>query len=55
MDKRQLLHKFHDFPQGFIINNLTPGSFEKKLYAMYLSYLPNYWIRRNRIPTSSWL
>ena len=35
-----LLHKFHDFPQDFIINSLTPGSFEKKLYAMYLSYLP---------------
>lgn len=36
----ELLHKFHDFPQDFIINSLTPGSFEKKLYAMYLSYLP---------------
>ena len=36
----ELLHKFHDFPQDFIINHLTPGSFEKKLYAMYLSYLP---------------
>lgn len=35
-----LLHKFHDFPQDYIINNLTPDSFEKKLYAMYLSYLP---------------
>lgn len=35
-----LLHQFHDFPNTFIINNLTPGSFEKKLYAMYLSYLP---------------
>ena len=35
-----LLHKFHDFPQNYIINSLTPGSFEKKLYAMYLSYLP---------------
>jgi len=35
-----LLHKFHDFPQDYIINSLTPGSFEKKLYAMYLSYLP---------------
>ena len=34
------LHQFHDFPQDYIINNLTPGSFEKKLYAMYLSYLP---------------
>lgn len=36
----ELLHSFHDFPQDFIINSLTPGSFEKKLYAMYLSYLP---------------
>ena len=36
----ELLHKFHDFPQDFIINSLTPGTFEKKLYAMYLSYLP---------------
>ena len=36
----ELLHKFHDFPQNFIMSSLTPGSFEKKLYAMYLSYLP---------------
>lgn len=36
----ELLHKFHDFPQNYIIHTLTPGSFEKKLYAMYLSYLP---------------
>ena len=36
----ELLHQFHDFPQNFIINNLATGSFEKKLYAMYLSYLP---------------
>lgn len=36
----ELLHKFHDFPQDFIMSSLTPGSFEKKLYAMYLSYLP---------------
>jgi UDP-2-acetamido-2,6-beta-L-arabino-hexul-4-ose reductase len=34
-----LLHKFHDFPQDYIINSLTPGSFEKKLYAMYLSVI----------------
>lgn len=36
----EILHRFHDFPQDFVINSLTPGSFEKKLYAMYLSYLP---------------
>ena len=35
-----LLHKFHDFPQDYVISHLTPGSFEKKLYAMYPSYLP---------------
>ena len=35
-----LLHKFHDFPQAYIINSLMPGSFEKKLYSMFLSYLP---------------
>ena len=36
----ELLHCFHDFPTDYIIYDLTPGSFEKKLYAMYLSYLP---------------
>ena len=36
----ELLHRFHDFPNDYIIHNLTPGSFEKKLFAMYLSYLP---------------
>ena len=36
----ELLHKFHDFPQDYIMSPLVPGSFEKKLYAMYLSYLP---------------
>lgn len=36
----ELLHRFHDFPEDFIIPTLAPGSFDKKLYAMYLSYLP---------------
>ncbi len=36
----ELLHRFHDFPRDFIIKGLTPGTFEKKLYSMYLSYLP---------------
>lgn len=36
----KLLHFFHDFPADFIIPKLTAGSFEKKLHAMYLSYLP---------------
>lgn len=35
-----LLHQFHDFPTNFIIPKLEAGSFEKKLHAMYLSYLP---------------
>ena len=35
-----LLHQFHDFPADFIIPKLEAGSFEKKLHAMYLSYLP---------------
>lgn len=35
-----LLHKFHDFLQDYIMSPLVNGSFEKKLYAMYLSYLP---------------
>lgn len=35
-----LLHSFHDFPTNFIVPKLEAGSFEKKLHAMYLSYLP---------------
>ena len=35
-----LLRKFRDFPSDFTVPLLTPGSFEKKLHAMYLSYLP---------------
>ena len=35
-----LLHQFHDFPADFIVPKLEAGSFEKKLHAMYLSYLP---------------
>ena len=33
-----LLHKFHD--EGICVPDLTPGSFEKKLYSMYISCLP---------------
>jgi len=36
----ELLHKFQDFPQDFFVPRLEAGSFEKKLHAMYLSYLP---------------
>ena len=35
-----MLHRFHDFPADRIIPKLEQGSFEKKLHAMYLSYLP---------------
>ena len=33
-----LLFKFHD--EGIFVPNLEPDSFEKKLYSMYMSYLP---------------
>ena len=36
----ELLHIFHDQPQNLIMPQIAPGSFEKKLYSMYLSYLP---------------
>lgn len=36
----ELLQKFHDFPQDYFVPRLDAGSFEKKLHAMYLSYLP---------------
>ena len=36
----ELLHKFHDFPENFFVPSLMDGGFEKKLHAMYLSYLP---------------
>ena len=36
----ELLHMFHDQPQTLIMPQIAPGSFEKKLYSMYLSYLP---------------
>ena len=35
-----LLHQFHDFPKNYFVPMLANGSFEKKLHAMYLSYLP---------------
>ena len=35
-----LLNSFHDQPNTIMIPDLTPGSFEKKLYSMYISYLP---------------
>ena len=34
------LHSFHDQPQTLMMPRIAPGSFEKKLYSMYLSYLP---------------
>ncbi len=35
-----LLHTFHDQPKTLIMPAIPSGSFEKKLYSMYLSYLP---------------
>ncbi len=34
------LHTFHDQPKTLIMPQIAPGSFEKKLYSMYISYLP---------------
>ncbi len=36
----ELLHTFHDQPQTLVMPEIPNGSFEKKLYSMYLSYLP---------------
>lgn len=35
-----LLHVFHDQPENLVMPAIPFGSFEKKLYSMYLSYLP---------------
>lgn len=35
-----LLNKFHDQPQTLVMPEIPNGSFEKKLYSTYLSYLP---------------
>ena len=36
----ELLNLFHDQPRTLMIPEIASGSFEKKLYSMYLSYLP---------------
>lgn len=36
----ECLKKFHDQPKTLVIPEIPDGSFEKKLYSMYLSYLP---------------
>ena len=36
----ECLNKFHDQPSTLIMPAIALGSFEKKLYSMYLSYLP---------------
>lgn len=36
----ECLHRFHDQPKTLVIPEIPNGSFEKKLYSMYLSYLP---------------
>lgn len=35
-----LLNTFHNQPKTLVMPTISPGSFEKKLYSMYLSYLP---------------
>ena len=36
----ECLHVFHDQPQTLVMPSIPYESFEKKLYSMYLSYLP---------------
>lgn len=36
----ECLNTFHDQPRSLMMPTITNGSFEKKLYSMYLSYLP---------------
>ena len=36
----RLLHQFHDQPSTLMIPEIPEGSFAKKLYSTYLSYLP---------------
>ena len=36
----ELLQQFHDQPQSLIVPEIPNNSFAKKLYSMYLSYLP---------------
>ncbi len=36
----ELLNTFHDQPKTLVMPEIPNGSFEKKLYSMYLSYLP---------------
>ncbi|MBR2674870.1 MAG: NAD-dependent epimerase/dehydratase family protein [Mogibacterium sp.] len=36
----ECLERFHDQPTSLVMPTIPKGSFEKKLYSMYLSYLP---------------
>lgn len=36
----ECLNTFHDQPKTLVMPSIPDGSFEKKLYSMYLSYLP---------------
>lgn len=36
----ECLNEFHDAPATLLMPSIPEGSFEKKLYSMYLSYLP---------------
>lgn len=38
----ECLNSFHNQPKTLIIPEIPDGSFEKKLYSMYLSYLPKH-------------
>ena len=37
----ELLNRFHDQPKTLVMPEISAGSFAKKLYSTYLSYLPN--------------
>lgn len=39
-DIADLLHSFKEMPQTLVMPSIPDGSFEKKLYSTYLSYLP---------------
>lgn len=36
----KMLDSFKEHSETLMVPDFTPGSFEKKLYSMYLSYLP---------------
>jgi len=52
-----MLYSFHDQPQKLVMPEIPPGSLEKKLFSMYLSYLPKdkiaYKLKTSRDPRGS--